>query len=632
MKKRILQQVSLALSALLLLSCLVGLSPYAFAKDQTVTPTLQSLATVTPQSGSAKKIQVGNLIFSDRTTHRFAASTPDWLVGQPYLMDSLENGSTVTVTGGGRLYVITPVDGTVNSQVQALERQGYRILTTLDAHVLSTTVNEALVLLYKDVSAGETVSFTKWAILLAKLDPLYASPEDLALTPPSVLQRPTAEEYQDGNRNWQGMPGLARDEKNGRLWATWYSGGDGEGSDNWAVLYTSADNGKTWTGPITVVDHTHPVRIYDPNLWIDPNGRMWMIWAQSYTYFDGRCGTWMMYTDNPESETPTWSTPVRVANGIAINDPVVLSNGNWLLPAAIWKKDTVVEGLEREVNSNVYISRDEGLTWSYLGSVPAYEGERDCDENMIVEQTDGSLRMLIRTKTGIEESYSYDGGATWSSAKDAHLTRVVSKFQITRLQSGNLLLLYNSPPDGSATRSHLTAALSTDDGKTWQYKLLLDERYRASYPDVQQAPDGSIYIIYDCLRTKHGNLLLSVITEQDIMAGRPVSEGSFLARLVNDNTASASPPLVDTEENTTDAEGSTSPDITESQAPNTNASTEETTNGTSVENDTFSEPPTAPSKPSQPPVDPLPWILCGIIAVTAAITGVLLSFKKTGKG
>ena len=43
-------------------------------------------------------------------------------------------------------------------------------------------------------------------------------------------------------------------------------------------------------------------------------------------------------------------------------------------------------------------------------------------------------------------------------------------------------------------RDHLTAMLSEDEGKTWKYKLLLDERADVSYPDAKEADDGYIYI------------------------------------------------------------------------------------------------------------------------------------------
>lgn len=369
---------------------------------------------------------------------------------------------------------------------------------------------------------------------------------DAALKAPKVLLNPTEEEYQDGKRQWQGIPGIAKDNETGRLWATWYSGGSTEDEYNWSVLYTSEDDGQSWSGPKVVVDPEYPVRSFDPNLWVDPSGRMWFIWNQSYYHFDGRCGVWAMYTDNPGEENPTWSEPVRIANGIAMNDPIVLKNGDWILPTAIWGWSTFEE-MGIEINSNAYISKDKGATWSYLGSVPGYTGARNCDENMIIEQKDGTLRMLIRTGYGVEESYSKDGGKTWSCSELAGISNVASRFYITRLASGNQLLVYNDPPSGDNVRTHMTAAISTDDGKTWSHRLVIDERAGSTYPDAQQDKDGNIYIVYDHGRSATGEILMAKITEADIMAGRLVTDGSRLKVLVNDNGASDDTRIFDVE-------------------------------------------------------------------------------------
>ncbi len=39
--------------------------------------------------------------------------------------------------------------------------------------------------------------------------------------------------------------------------------------------------------------------------------------------------------------------------------------------------------------------------------------------------------------------------------------------------------------------------LSEDDGATWKYSLMIDERDDVSYPDAKEADDGYIYITYD---------------------------------------------------------------------------------------------------------------------------------------
>jgi hypothetical protein len=48
--------------------------------------------------------------------------------------------------------------------------------------------------------------------------------------------------------------------------------------------------------------------------------------------------------------------------------------------------------------------------------------------------------------------------------------------------------------------------------------LLLDEREWVSYPDGQQAKDGTIYIAYDYLRKKKQLILMTSFSEDDILA------------------------------------------------------------------------------------------------------------------
>ena len=50
---------------------------------------------------------------------------------------------------------------------------------------------------------------------------------DLALAAAPVVWSP-GEAYGNATRRFQGIPGIER-AANGRLWATWYAGGDGEG-------------------------------------------------------------------------------------------------------------------------------------------------------------------------------------------------------------------------------------------------------------------------------------------------------------------------------------------------------------------------------------------------------------------
>jgi len=140
-----------------------------------------------------------------------------------------------------------------------------------------------------------------------------------------------------------------------------------------------------------------------------------------------------------------------------------------------------------------------------------------CDEHMIVERTDGSLWMLARTEYGIGESISMDQGKTWSPGRPSWLRHIAkARFCIRRLASGNIIFINHSSADGK-TRSHLTAFLSKDEGKTWQGGLLLDNRKGVSYPDITESDSGEIYCIYDYSRQDKMEILMAVFTEKDIL-------------------------------------------------------------------------------------------------------------------
>jgi len=154
---------------------------------------------------------------------------------------------------------------------------------------------------------------------------------------------------------------------------------------------------------------------------------------------------------------------------------------------------------------------------------------------MIVEKKDGTLWMLARTANGIYQSFSEDCGATWSTPSFSGIEHISARFNIRRLNSGRLLLVKHGREIKELTKSrtHLTAFLSEDDGQTWIGGLVLDERGEVSYPDSVQSPDGSIYIQYDYNRDTAGHILFAKVTEQDILSGKLVSEGSALRRFVS---------------------------------------------------------------------------------------------------
>ncbi len=318
------------------------------------------------------------------------------------------------------------------------------------------------------------------------------------------------------DRQWQGIPAIER-AANGRLWAAFFSGGPKEPDPaNYVLLSTSDDDGHTWSEPVNTVDVPGPTRVYDPALWHDPAGRLWL-------FYNLACpetkdfSVWYMTCEDSGSATPTWSAPHKIdlpaPFAFRLNKPTVVADGDWLLPVT-WAKAAPGGWFPGPGQlQGVAISSDQGKTWSFHGAVDAPTWAL---ENMIVERADGRLWMLIRTGAGVVyESFSTDGGRTWTEAQPTPIVNPGVRFYLRRLASGNLLLINTPDPKRRCTMYAYLAA--DEDGICHaQEGLLLDPRDGVSYPDAVQAPDGTIYAIHDCDRGGEGEIILDVFAESEL--------------------------------------------------------------------------------------------------------------------
>jgi hypothetical protein len=334
------------------------------------------------------------------------------------------------------------------------------------------------------------------------------------LNPPKLIKNPSSDEnYTSESRKFTGISSLAV-SSGGRMWAVWYAGiTPGEDFNNYVVVATSGDGGKHWEEVLVIdPDGPGPVRAFDPEVWIDPNGQLWVFWAQHV--HPGRStssGVWAITTTDLENNNPEWSAPQRYVDGVMMCKPIVLSTGEWVLPVSFWHI--------WEESAKMVVSVDQGENWQVRGAVNVPREVRNHDEHMIVERKDGSLWMLVRTKYGIGESVSFDKGFSWSPLVPSRIQHPAARFFIYRLHSGNLLLVKHGPVAVKTGRSHLMAFISRDDGYSWSNGLLLDERPGVSYPDGQQTSDGTIHVTYDYNRTEDQNILVTSFTEDDIKIG-----------------------------------------------------------------------------------------------------------------
>ena len=319
--------------------------------------------------------------------------------------------------------------------------------------------------------------------------------------------------------------------RGGRVWTCWAGGEDGPNA--YLLASYSDDEGKSWRDPVFVIDpqaHGLPMGTRLGSFWLDPKGRIWLFFHQSLGMFDGSCSNWFIRCDDPDNDNPTWTEPCYIGFGASLNKPIVRKNGEWILPVSLWERWHIdkpfadcYHELDAVRGANVFVSDDEGEYWRYRGGI-IYQ-DSHFNEHSVVEFQDGRLWMLARCEKETAQSFSHDGGKTWQPQTTA-FPHISSRCAFRQLKSGNLLLVRHGTDMTQATdqRSHLTVFLSTDEGKTWLGGLLLDERFKVSYPDIAQSPNGDIYVHYDFNRYTDAEILFARFREEDVLARAFVSE------------------------------------------------------------------------------------------------------------
>lgn len=195
----------------------------------------------------------------------------------------------------------------------------------------------------------------------------------------------------------------------------------------------------------------------------------------------------------------TWSIPRRLPEDILgpiKNKPIQLPNGRLLCPSSSEHRGWRVH-FERTV--------DFGRTWELIG--PINDGiEFGAIQPTLLTYSDGRIQALCRSKQQhITESWSADGGKTWSKMVATSLPNPNAGIDAVTLWNGQQLLVYNHTTDG---RSPLNVAVSKD-GKIWKAALVLeDQPGEYSYPAVIQTADRKVHITYTWKRQRVKHVVL----------------------------------------------------------------------------------------------------------------------------
>lgn len=195
---------------------------------------------------------------------------------------------------------------------------------------------------------------------------------------------------------------------------------------------------------------------------------------------------WGMLTTSTDGGA-TWSKPTRLPDGILgpiKNKPVQLRDGSILCGSST-----------EHAGWRVHMERTSDLGKTWQKTEPLNDrNEFGAIQPAILVHPSGAIQILCRSRQGkITESWSSDGGKTWSAMKVTSLPNPSAGIDAVVLRDGRALVVYNHTTRG---RSPLNIAVSSD-GKIWKAALTLeDQPGEYSYPAVIQTGDGLVHVTY----------------------------------------------------------------------------------------------------------------------------------------
>jgi sialidase-1 len=252
----------------------------------------------------------------------------------------------------------------------------------------------------------------------------------------------------------------------------------------------STDRGRTWDGRGVMQPNEWQHNVKHPNLVRLSESEILF----SYVGWDSESqrNVFMRRSlDNGE----TWGEQFQISEpGWYCNNAdraLRLSTGRVLLPAHGPYAEKYIGGTQYRggnLHSFVFYSDDGFRTWKRSSDSMTAKG-RGCHEPTIVELKDGRLYCLLRNTNQCQYfSISEDGGDHWIKPAPTSLDSPESPAIVKRIPTtGDLLVLWNNVASSSNwPRTPLTAAISSDEGKTWINFRDIDNRmdHDAAYPSV----------------------------------------------------------------------------------------------------------------------------------------------------
>lgn len=317
----------------------------------------------------------------------------------------------------------------------------------------------------------------------------------------------------------------------GDLLAAWFQGSGERTADDVRIMGARFKNGK-WSAPFLLADTPH-IPDCNPVLFLNRSKELFLVWiavqANRWQHSVLRVRT---TTDYQGSGAPRWTwqdniflkpgddfaleiearlkTLAPTGHGWAeyapaydrtiteaARDPGKRSFG-WMTrikPLLLPGNRIVLPLYSDGFNlSLMAISDDDGRTWK-PGSPLVGRGPI---QPALAQKKDGTLSAYLRDSgdapNRVHYSESSDQGQSWTPSVKTDIPNTAS-VEILVLQNGLWVFVGN---DQNRTRARLSLYVSDDEGKTWKWKHLLEDREKGnySYPALIQSEDGRIHITY----------------------------------------------------------------------------------------------------------------------------------------
>lgn len=171
-------------------------------------------------------------------------------------------------------------------------------------------------------------------------------------------------------------------------------------------------------------------------------------------------------------------------------------------------------------------SEDGGKSWKMLSTPADWSTTYNCPSIYLLKDKVGKERLMVFTaRPNMSQTWSEDGGKTWTPVKSLDKPCVMAFSSIIRLENGDYLGLYHrGHEDRDRSPLKIWQAISTDGGVTWGESTMVAEYEGRSpcEPAVFRSPNGKQLICLMRENQRKGHSLWMVSNDEGKTWSKPV--------------------------------------------------------------------------------------------------------------